>query len=280
MRLIITFLIFCFSAYTAFTQDSTVSKPVDKPVKNIFETGLILDQQTVVSPTAKSFNFIIEHRFGLVQNGFEDLFGLYAPSNIRMGIDVGITDRIMVGFGTTKTDKLQDLNWKIALLRQNRSNSMPVSVSYYGNVVLDAREKTYFGMEDEYKFMHRLSYFSQIIVSRKFCDWFSMQVAPSVSYFNAVWSDYENIYYAVSGAARIKFTENMGINIGYDHPLTSKADNKPSLSGGIELGTSTHAFQLFVTNYERLSNQHNTQMNVYKYEKGEFLIGMNITVRF
>jgi hypothetical protein len=280
MRQIIASLIICFSALSVYSQDSIVSKPSNKPVKDIFETGLILDQQTVISPSAKSFNFIIQHRFGLVQNGFDDLFGLYAPSNIRLGFDVGITDKIMIGIGTTKTDKLQDLNWKIALLRQTRSGSIPLSVSYFGNVVLDAREKSYFGMEGEYKFMHRLSYFHQIIISRKFCDRFSMQVSPSVSYFNAVWPGYENIYYSVSGAARIKITDNIGINLGYEHPLTSKIDNRPSLSGGIEIGTSTHAFQLFVTNYERLSNQHNTQLNQYNFDKGEFLIGMNITVRF
>lgn len=280
MRLIITYLFICLIAYSAKCQDSIVTKPVDKPVRDIFETGIILDQQTVVSPNARSFNFIIQHRFGLVQNGFEDLFGLYAPSNIRLAFDIGITDRIMVGIGTTKNDKLQDLNWKIALLRQTRSGNMPISVSYYGNVVLDARKKIEFGLESDYKFIHRLSFYHELIISRKFSEYFSMQVAPSVAYFNAVWSKYENIYYAVSGAARIKITDNMGINLGYQHPFTSAADNKPSLSGGIEIGTSTHAFQLFVTNYQHLSDQHNIQLNTYKLDKGEFLIGMNISVRF
>jgi hypothetical protein len=280
MKLIITYLFVCVFAYSAYSQDSLVSKPVSKPVKDIFETGIILDQQTVVSPSAKSFNFIIQHRFGLVQNGIEDLFGLYAPSNIRLAFDIGITDRIMVGIGTTKTDKLQDLNWKIALLRQNRSGSMPISVSYFGNVVLDARKKSEFGLESEYKFIHRLSFFHEIIISRKFSDRLSMQVAPSMSYFNAIWSQYENIYYSISGAARLKITDKMGINLGYQQPFTIAADNKPCLSGGIEIGTSTHAFQLFVTNYERLSDQHNIQTNTYKFDKGEFLIGMNITVRF
>jgi hypothetical protein len=280
MKLLLSFFSLFLFLIPAYNQDSIVSKPVNKPVKDIFETGIILDQQTVVCPSAKSFNFIIQHRFGLVQNGFEDLFGLYAPSNIRLAFDVGITDRIMIGIGTTKTDKLQDLNLKIALLRQTRSGSMPISVSYFGNVVLDARKKSEFGLESEYKFIHRLSFFHEIIISRKFCDRFSMQVSPSISYFNAILSQYENIYFSISGAARLKITDKMGINLGYQHPFTSAADNKPCLSGGIEMGTSTHAFQLFVTNYERLSDQHNIQTNTYKFNKGEFLIGMNITVRF
>jgi hypothetical protein len=44
-------------------------------------------------------------------------------------------------FGTTQDYKLQDLEWKYAILQQTRSNSMPVSLSYYGNMVIEATEK-------------------------------------------------------------------------------------------------------------------------------------------
>jgi len=270
----------CFILFIApvFSQDSIV----DKPVKNIFETGIIFDQQTVVAPMPKSFELVIAHRFGQISNGIDEIFGIYSTSNIRMGLNFGITERIMLGIGTTRYKKLQDLNWKVAILRQSRSGKMPISISYFGNAVIDGQEKSNFGIEEEYKFMHRLSYFHQLIISRKFRERVSFQVAPSVSYFNAVLPGYENIYYAVSAAGRIKITESMGINIGYDHPLTTNEDgnNMPSLSGGIEIGTSTHAFQLYITNYENLINQHDVAYSSYDMSKGEFLVGMNITVRF
>jgi hypothetical protein len=276
----ITLIYFMF--YPAFSQDSTINQPNNKPVKNTFETGILFDQQTVVSPLPKSFDFVIQHRFGLVNNGISDLFGIFATANIRMGLNFGITNRIMVGLGTTKYNKLQDINWKVAILRQTRSGSMPVSVSYFGNMVIDAREKSNFGIEENYKFAHRISYFHQLIISRKFSERISLQVSPSISYFNAVLPGYENFNFSLSAAGRVKITENIGIIAGYDYPFTTpeKANNKPSLSAGFEIGTSTHAFQLFITNYENLINQHNTAFNTYDMGKGEFLIGLNITVRF
>ena len=63
----------------------------------------------------------------------------------------------MVGIGTTQNYKLQDIEWKYALLRQTRSNSMPVSLVYYGNMVIDARSYDNLGPEESYKFIHRIS---------------------------------------------------------------------------------------------------------------------------
>ena len=84
----------------------------------------------------------------------------------------------MIGAGTTKDYKLQDLQWKYAILQQTRSGSMPVSVSYYGNMVIDARSKDNFGPEASYRDIHRLSYFTQLIIARKFNLKYSFQVAP------------------------------------------------------------------------------------------------------
>jgi hypothetical protein len=248
-------------------------------VKNTFETGLIFDQQTVESPMPKSFDFAIQHRFGLLSDGADDLFGIYSKANIRLGLDFGITNRIMIGIGATKDNKQKDASLKVALLKQTRSGRIPLSVSYYGNMVIDGSEKSEFGVEEEYKFIHRISYFHQLIISRKFSDRISLQVSPSMSYFNAIKPGYKNIYYSISAAGRVKITDVIGINLGYDHPLTS-GSNKPSLSAGFEIGTSTHAFQLFITNYPELINQYNFAYSSYSIEKSEFLVGLNITVRF
>ncbi|NJM14725.1 MAG: hypothetical protein HC896_04535 [Bacteroidales bacterium] len=51
---------------------------------------------------------------------------------------------------------------------------------------------------------------------------------------------------------------------------------KPSLEGGIEIGTATHSFQIFVTNYNSIVNQRSMVYNINDLSKGEFLIGFNI----
>ena len=55
-------------------------------VGNTFESVWLIDNQTVLVPLKQTFEFDILHRFGTVQNGYNDFWGLYAPSNIRLGM--------------------------------------------------------------------------------------------------------------------------------------------------------------------------------------------------
>ncbi|MDM8538485.1 DUF5777 family beta-barrel protein, partial [Desulfobacterales bacterium HSG17] len=74
-----------------------------------------------------------------------DLMGIYGPSNIRLGFNYGITKRIMVGFGAEKNNKLYDFHWKYQILQQTKSNSTPLAIAYYGNIVINSSDKTGYG---------------------------------------------------------------------------------------------------------------------------------------
>jgi hypothetical protein len=222
---------------------------------------------------------LISHRFGNMENGISDIFGIYGSANTRLGLDYGITDRIMVGIGTTANYQLQDIQWKYAILQQTRSNSMPVSLSYYGNMVIDARSEENFGPEDSYEFIHRLSYFTQLIVSRKFSEVFSFQIAPEMSYYNGVSDTLNNITLGASFGGRAKVWGNKSIIVEYDLPFThhnNNSDPTPNLGIGFEIGSATHAFQVFVSNYQDIIYQRNLTYNQNK----KFQVGFNITVRF
>lgn len=278
MKKIIALLLGLFMLIPAFSQD----EEEDKPERPAFETSILIDNQTVVSPLKGSFEFQIHHRFGKVNNGITDIFGIYAPSNIRLGLNYGINDRIMVGYGTTKDYKLQDLQWKYALLRQTRSGSMPVTVSYYGNVVLDARGKESFGPEEQFREIHRFSYFTQLIVARRFSLKYSAQLAPSFIYYNAVPIGMKNANFGFHASGRAKVLGSASIIAEYDQLLTSQEnfDPKPNLALGVEIGTATHAFHIFAANYSQIINQRNLLYNTNDFSNGDFLLGFNITVRF
>ncbi len=194
----------------------------------------------------------------------------------------------MLGLGTTKDYKLQDIQWKYLILRQKEDNSMPVSLSYYGNLVLDLQRKEAFGPVASYKDIHRLSYFNQLILARKFNDVFSLQVAPSVIYFNAVPQytnelRYKNLNFGISAGAKATVVGSQSIIIEYDQLLTKQdleEQPKPNLSLGWEIGTATHAFQVFVANYSQIIYQRNLLFNTNDFTKGDYLVGFNITVRF
>lgn len=229
----------------------------------------------------------IFHRFSLIEN-YHDLYGIYGSANTRIGLNYGITDRLMVGAGTTKDYKLQDLQWKYLIFQQTEDNKMPVSVSYYGNLVIDARSKDNFGPDVEFKNIHRLSYFTEIIVARKLSEKISVQVAPSLTYFNSVtrYSDttgYKNLNIGFSAGGRANLFGAHSIIVEYDQLLTKQqldVQPKPNLSLGWEISTSTHTFQVFVANYNQIINQRNLVYNTNDFAKGDYLFGFNITVRF
>ncbi len=260
-----------------------------EPVTNTFNAATLIDNQTVVSPYKGGLELMIHHRFSLIEN-VKNLYGIYGAANTRLGLNYGITDRIMIGAGTTKDYKLQDLQWKYAILQQTSDNSMPISLSYYGNLVIDARADENFGPEASYEAIHRLSYFTQLIVARKLSEKLSVQIAPSAVYFNSVpeYSDttgYKNFNLGLHVGGRYNVVGNHSLMVEYDQLLTSQdlADEdhpKPNLSLGWEINTPTHAFQVFVANYSNIINQHNLLYNSNDLADGEFLVGFNITVRF
>ncbi len=274
-----------------FAQEEEQVQPQDKPVKNIFETAILVDNQTVVSPFKGALELQIHHRFSLIEN-IKNLYGIYGSANTRLGLNYGVTDKLMVGFGTTKDYKLQDIQWKYSILQQMKSNKMPVSLSYYGNIVADMRDSSNFvDGGSEFREIHRLSYFTQLIVSRKFSDKLSLQIAPSFLYLNSVPRGYKNANFAVHAGGRYKVADSHALIFEYDQLLTKQdsivvdgkyADKQPmpNLTLGWEIGTATHCFQVFVANYQQIINQRNLLFNTNDFKKRKFLVGFNITVRF
>jgi len=166
-----------------------------------------------------------------------------------------------------------------------------VSLSYFGNMVIDARPDNSFGPEENYKFIHRFSYFTQFIVARKFNEKLSLQAAPSVIYFNTVPrfpedKGYKNFNLGLHVGGRYKVFYNHSIMLDYNQLLTKQDDlsdaekPKPSLSFGWEIGTPTHAFQLFVTNYSSIINQYSYLYSQNDFTDGKYLFGFNIIARF
>ena len=115
-----------------YSQEQSRDTVPDKPERAAFESSYIIDNPTDLLFNKKTLEVTISHRFGTFNGGTNDLVGIWAPSNIRLGLAYAPHDRVTLGFGTTKFDRLQDFNWKLGLLRQTRSGRIPVNISYYG----------------------------------------------------------------------------------------------------------------------------------------------------
>ncbi|MFO7674172.1 MAG: DUF5777 family beta-barrel protein [Lutibacter sp.] len=280
--LLFTFMTLPFLA-AAQEEDSTkVKEALERPA---FESAMLIDNQTNVLFSKNTLEVQMQHRFGLMK-GENTLAGIYADgANIRIALSYAIHDRLTIGYGTTKNNRLQDFNWKAALLRQTRSNKMPVSVSYYGNFTVDARTKENFEFTE-----NRYSYFNQLIIARKFSPNLSLQIAPSVSHYNVVENTMRNDMIAIAFGGRYKISPQTAVIFDYSQPITEFMQNNPppGISFGVEFSTSAHAFQIFATNYNGIVPQKNYMFNTNNgFGKGEFkpfgkgggdfLIGFNIT---
>ncbi|MBJ7880203.1 DUF5777 family beta-barrel protein [Gelidibacter salicanalis] len=253
-------------------------------VGNTFESNWLIDNQTVIVPLKNTAQMDIQHRFGVVKNGYKDLWGLYAPSNIRIGLSYVPIDNLQVGAGFSKDRLLWDVNAKYAILTENGKKKSPVSVSYLVNMAIDTREEEYFVENTD-----RLSYFHQLMVARKVTRDFSVQGSISLSHFNSVNGyvtqdleidgEMKNDHLAAGLMWRYKISDAFAFIGSYDQPITKHVRNNPNpnIAIGLEVATVMHAFQVFVGNYKWLVPQYNSVMNNNNFADGAFLIGFNIT---
>jgi hypothetical protein len=277
LSLVLVFHIILISYIGAQEAEEAV---VDRPVRATFESAIFIDNQTVMVPIKGTLEFDMQHRFGTVGKGYEDLYGLYSNSNIRLGFSYVPIENLSVGFGLTKFKHLIDLNIKYSLLRQTRSGKIPLSVTYFGNMAIDTRKED--RREEVFQNSDRLSFFHQIIIARRFTNWLSFQVAPSLSHYNMISKTMENDHFAIAFATQLKLTDAMSFIIGVDQPITQHSRNNPNpnISFGVQFATSSHAFQIFMGNYNSILPQENNVFNTRNYSDGfgdNFLIGFNIT---
>jgi len=297
---IIFIILLSFSSMLSFAQDVTTEatggKEKDYPVSATFESGYLIDAQTVVIPDKKTLEMVIQHKFGTIENGHSNLWGIYGSSNIRIGLNYVPCKNVQIGAGITKRYMTTDANLKWTVVQQTRKNSIPVSVMLYGNVGIDGRavsafesgmvREAYSGPTFHYRFNDRLSYFSQLVVARKFTDWLSLQAAVSFTHYNAVGTLYDHDKVGVHASGRIKVSPQGSIIFNYDNPLKIKDISeqrewtnhpKPSVAFGYEVSTGTHAFQVFMASTTSLLPQDNIMWNQNEMDKTGFAIGFVIT---
>jgi hypothetical protein len=297
---IIFIILLSFSSMLSFAQDVTTeaagAKEKDYPVSATFESGYLIDAQTVVIPDKKTLEMVMQHKFGTIENGHSNLWGIYGSANIRIGLNYVPCKNVQIGAGITKRYMTTDANLKWTVLQQTRKNSMPVSVMLYGNVGIDGRavsafesgivREAYSGPTYHFKFNDRLSYFSQLVVARKFNEWLSLQAGVSFTHYNAVGVLYDHDKVGVHASGRIKVSPQGSIIFNYDNPLKIKDISeqrewtnhpKPSVAFGYEVSTGTHAFQVFMASTTSLLPQDNMMWNQNEMDKTGFAIGFVIT---
>ncbi len=219
-----------------------------------FKTNRVVNGHSIENTAAGVLDFKISHRFSPVRNGLYDLFGLDGAT-MRIGLDYGITNRLMVGIGRSSKEKIIDGFAKYKILRQSTGKrNMPISLSY----LMDAQIKTAKFADEtrENYFSSRLYYTHQLLVARKFSDALTLQLMPTLVHRNLVQTAKEkNDVLALGVAGRIKLTKRVTLNAEYYYVLPDqiKPEYTNVLSLGFDIETGGHVFQLHFTNSADMS---------------------------
>jgi hypothetical protein len=218
----------------------------------------------------------ILHRFGLLNSGAKEFFGLDQAS-MRMGFDYGITNNLTVGVGRSTLNKELDAFIKFRPLRQAVNGGLPFSIVLVSGIAVqtmpwtDTTRKNYFSS--------RVAYYNEVIIGRKFCNAFSLQLSPILVHRNLVTNaDQENNTFALGIGARLKLSKRTAFVVDY-HPILSGREpgTKDPLSMGFDIETGGHVFQLHFSNSNGMNEKAFLTGTTGDFWKGDIRFGFNLS---
>jgi hypothetical protein len=250
-----------------------------------FKATRVINQQSLETIGAGVLDFRILHRFGRINSGPYELFGL-DQSRVRLSLDYGLTDRLQIGIGRSSQFKEYDGSVKYRLIWQRTDKGKgfrsPVSVVYVAGMGVRTDRAKFFPAFDYQKdaFTDRLSYWHQIIIGRKFNEWISLQIAPTLVHNNIVANNLTpNDIYAIGFGGRVKVTKRMAITWDYSYLLNRFPTNVNynPLSIGVDIETGGHVFQLHFSNAVGMNERAYITDANGNWFKGQIRFGFNLS---
>lgn len=245
--------------------------------KYAFKSTRIINGHSIENVSAGVLDFRILHRFGAINGGPYELFGL-DQANMRMSFDYGITDRLQVGIGRSNIGKEYDGLVKYKILRQSSgARQMPVSVSWVSGALINSQRWP--DPNRENLFSSRLSYYHQLLIARKFNESFSLQLSPTLVHRNLVPNrEIPNDVFAIGMGGRVKLSNRIATTFDYFYVLPGQLPNhRNSLSVGFDIETGGHVFQLHFTNSRGLNERQFITGQNGSWLDGDIHFGFNLS---
>jgi Membrane bound beta barrel domain (DUF5777) len=257
-------------------QDKKTAKETTDLTTATFKTTRLINGQSIENVGSGILDFKINHRFGYLNSGAYNLFGL-DNATMRMGLDYGVNSRLMVGIGRSTFEKQYDAFVKYRILRQSTGKiNMPVSLSYVASGML----KTLKNEDPTLKtnFSDRLFYAHQLIVARKFNDYFSLQLMPTMVHYNIVpLAKDPNDLWSLGIGMRQRLSKRVNLTLEYYNQFTKLSGYYNSLAVGFDIETGGHVFQLHFTNSTGMTERTFITETTGQWGKGDIHFGFNIS---
>jgi len=237
----------------------------------------------------KDFYMVVAHRFGTVKGGIKEFYGL-DQANTKIQFLYGLSNRFQLGISRDSYEKTYSTTLKYGILRQ--SNNRPINIVLYSSIDINTllNKNTYPGL----LFFDRFAYTTQILVSRRFSNKLSLELAPIYVRQNLIDLNYAQTtipatrplgfltepwnQYILAVGGRYKFTKRMSVNIDYAYNFTKTKSSlyRNPLTIGVDIETGGHVFQLLFTNSRASNDAAFLTETLGDWSKGDVSFGFNI----
>ena len=255
MKTYLSFITLLFLSLTISAQDDLLDE-LDKETQQgttfelpAFKAMKIANLQSTKVADKGDLYLYVSHRFGTLQDGFETFFGL-DNANTKIQLVYGVWEGVQLSVGRESLRQTYSTSAKIRLAKQSSKN--PFNFVFYGTANLDTEiDDTRF---PDLKFGDRMSYATQLLISRRFSEKFSFLVAPSyirqnLQDLNLTGANNHN-QFALGLGGRYKLSKRMSFNVDYAYNFNRDSNslfNDP-LTIGVDIETGGHVFQLLFSN--------------------------------
>lgn len=274
------YIIFFLTPVLLFSQDdllSEINSEAEEDFKSAAFKGLkIVNFESTKMVSKQELYFVVSHRFGSVETGLKDFFGL-DQAVTRLNLIYGISDGINLGVSRSSFRKIYESSLKIRLLREKKGG-FPFTVVSSSNILINTSldKEILPGLE----FKNRLGYTTQLLISKKFNTNFSLQLMPTFFHDNYVDVDeQDNSQYVIGFGGRHKLSKRWSINFDYGLHL-NRAETSPfnnPLSIGFDLETGGHVFQLHFTNAQPMNTNGFLGQGTGDWGNGDIFFGFNLS---
>jgi hypothetical protein len=256
-------------------EDKTPKKEI---VKNAFKSIRVINGHSMEFLSPGTMDFRILHRFGQLNQGSKNFFGLDQAS-MRLGFDFGILQNLQIGVGRSTFKKELDGYLKYAPIRQSTgAHSFPATIAFVAGITMNTMDFADPAMDNYMS--NRLAYYFQSIIGRKFSEGLTLQFSPTLVHNNLVPYTYQpNDVYSLGFGGRIKMSKRMAFTWDYFYLFNGieKNTNFNPLSVGVDIETGGHVFQLHVSNAVGMNERAFITETTSSWEKVDIRMGFNLS---
>jgi len=261
--------------------ETETTKPVKREVvAATFKGTHIINSQSVETPGKGTLIFLIQHRFGTLNSGAYNFFGL-DQAVLRLSFEYGLTKRLALGLGRSSQEKTFDGFVKYRALQQTTgTRPMPVSVTLFASSSLTTLK---FNQPTDRVLNSRMTYAYQALIARKFSSNLSVQLMPTLIHRNYVdTAPEQNDVYALGGAFRQKLTKRLALTADYYYlfPGYTATNFRNALGVGVDIETGGHVFQLHVTNSLGMTEKFFVPQTTGNFFAGDLYFGFTVARNF